>query len=356
MSRLTYQLQCALNFLGYSAGREDGAAGPATHAAKQAASQENAEYQGKNEQQLLTTMQRHIVPELRHEIGGLRDVTPLKIMKIERGLNALGIDAGPVNGQLDHATVQAIEKFEHKFGIETATGRMPDVIQRARTTLNETRNSVTGAVLGRARLTVQETAEVQSAAGNAMSKGELVLTLPDGSQQRFQYYSGGFGRYGDDSKLAGLDRDLNGQNNGTNASYRLDYGSIVVDSADLPQAMRDPVTNTGSWIRLGSDRAQTARGGVLGVSDSGFFGIHTDDKYPGAEGCICLKHSDMQRFLSALMQIPQSQRPRNLEVLAPRHGRHADGGQEIPVEHTSETAELTPAVTPMNKHAGRSLG
>lgn len=196
---------------------------------------------------------------------------------------------------------------------------------------------------GDARLTVHMTGTDESWANKTMATGVMTLTTPDGTVHEFEMRSGGFGRYNDDSMLPGLNRDLTGGGDAINASYGLDYGSFTVNDPNLPSSMK--VDGDGSWLRLSSDRSQTARGGVSGVDPDGFFGIHTDGATgsrgsvgDGSEGCVVMSDADTDRFMAVLQSIPEDQRPQMLEVLSSEQVR-----QTYVMEN--ENADTAPALT-----------
>lgn len=203
---------------------------------------------------------------------------------------------------------------------------------------------------GQWRLAAQQGQIGTSSAGKDMSQGNLLLISPTGEVHSFPFRSGGFGAYTQDTMLPGLNGKVSPGNGNLYAQYGLDYGSMQINSSQLPADMIAE-NGRGSWLRLSGK--YNGRGAELGRDPSGFFGIHTDGSDTpnghsgdGTKGCLGLEPAVANQFFAMLTAIPANQRPRNLEVVPPATVMTAlDALKLSPAIKVAENQEAPPAGT-----------
>lgn len=179
------------------------------------------------------------------------------------------------------------------------------------------------------QLYAQMTGTEKTPEGYNVAVGNLILVAPDGTQQVFDFNSGA-GRNLQNNMLPGLCADINGSREG-NATFEIDNASLQVDSKALPAGMLAD-DGRGEWLKLISDRTQTQRG-AASADESGSFGIHTDGRRTGTAGCIGMNEHESAAFFSALQQIPEHLRPKQLVVLSqktPETAQNTDIGSGLP--------------------------
>lgn len=296
------RLQHTLNCLGYDCGKADGIKGPLFYRAMQVFTADHPEFANLAGDDRLQQKMLPLLDSRMNDLAVNNGAWGAKeTAAFQAGGTALGIKTGAVDGIKGPKTIAALHQFllsKEDFPSMQPSKQLTDDWQ----------------------LTARQTGTAISSDGLIMAKGVLTLTGPSGEKHSFPFLSGGYGKYGNASMLPGLSQDVD-YSSDSNATYALDWKSIIHNRTDLPGAMK--IDGKGSWIRLGSDRSQTKRGGVIGKSGGGFFGIHTDGGVTGTQGCIGLSGEDAKAFFELLTRIPEAERPSALTVLPPQEQMEA---------------------------------
>ena len=216
--------------------------------------------------------------------------------------NATGVEryySGPIDGERSLELEQAIDRFSRDRSGTTPTVENPVDVE------NLTTRNIIPREDGKWSLSVQMTGIDSESTRHDMAVGQMILVSPEGETYTYDVRSGGWGRYGDDSMLPGLDRDEM-----TAVSYGLDWDTRYAhNSSELVKGMLG-ANGRGSRIGLVNDD------GVDTPRD--LFAIHTDGNATGSLGCIVMDDNVTNDFFEMLESIPLDQRPERFHVLPPQ--------------------------------------
>jgi hypothetical protein len=168
---------------------------------------------------------------------------------------------------------------------------------------------------GQWHLVVQKTGISRIPGSHDMGVGQLRLIDPKGNiAYQGEFRSGGWGKHGDKSELPGLSGDVNGKDDGINATYGLNW-QLRDQGYRYQDASRG--IDDRNFLDFNDDPTQTK--GREG------FALHTEYRR-GSLGCIVLPKDKVQALFDKLDAIPRDQRPDKITVLQ----SHAQVAQKYP--------------------------